>query len=98
MTSLRRGRAGEWPRLPNIEYGWRMPVKRLSWKLAWWLMRRVVLDWMTPEGQAREIYEALGAYKPKPIRTPVRADQIITSGSSNANVRVDLRSETNLDA
>jgi hypothetical protein len=51
-------------RLPNMTYGWRLPVQRLAWMLAWWLMRRVVLGWMTPQGQARVIHEALGWYRP----------------------------------
>ena len=54
-------------RFPNLIWGWRMPVKRLSWNLAWWLMTRVTMRGYTRYQQARMIHDALGAYKPTVI-------------------------------
>jgi hypothetical protein len=53
------------PRFPNLLYAWRMPVRALSWRLAWWLMGHVTLRGYTRLGQARMISEALGAYRPE---------------------------------
>lgn len=51
------------PRFPNMRYGWKMPVRRLSWSFAWWVLKRVALHGYTTHQQAATIYEALGPYK-----------------------------------
>lgn len=49
---------------PNLHWGWRHPIRRLSWRLAWWLLCRVTLRDYTTYQQARMIHDALGAYRP----------------------------------
>ncbi len=88
MRALReRRKAFWWPdgkhALPNLHYDWRLPVKRLSWQFAWWLMRRVVLRWMTPHGQAKMIHDALGFYRPRP---PITWPPEYTTTAGNATV------------
>lgn len=61
----RSRRPKEWPAFPNLGYSWRMPLTAACWKLAWWLLKHgPAIRWMTREGQARVIAEALGAYRP----------------------------------
>lgn len=78
-----------------------MPVRRFAWSFAWWLMRRVVLGWMTPQGQARQINQALGWYRP-PTRPGGLYDRWpdgefeyagirITTGPSNTTTISDVR-------
>ena len=55
-----------------------MPARALAWRLAWWLMRRVVMRGYTPYQQAKMIDTALGAYRPKPV-----PGITVTSGTNN---------------
>lgn len=69
-------------RLPNMTYGRRLVRQRIAWNLGWWLIRRVCLGWMTPEGQARQITQALGWYRPDPSELPLSGGAVCGTRSS----------------
>lgn len=60
---------GEAAAFPSHGWGWRHPIRRLSWNLAWWLMCRVAMRGYTTHQQGRTIHDALGFYRPRVMRS-----------------------------
>lgn len=60
---------------PNYSWGWRHPIRKAAWEVAWWLMREVAMRGYTRRQQAYTIDRALGRYRPiQPITTSAAAN------------------------